>query len=475
MRKMSDRDVRACDNAAARIAHHRKQEVSRRRFLQTSAAALGASLAAQFVPSEVHADVGGKIVHFASSGKRLANSLQAVKPLFDKVFPNVELEVVSKPMSEALTQINTYMRSKSDAFDVITQDHAQFAALDAMGALTDLGPYLEPFPDWMADYEEDVPESYRHMWNVPKGPAPPSYIAALAPDGNAMMTFYRKDVFEKAGIGVPVTWDDVIEACKEIHDPDNERYAYCAAMARNFWAGYQYYGALRSWGGDYFADEEGGDWTVTIESEEGYQALEYLVELQKYAHPVSANAGEDEVNQVFANGTALYSPLSWGTAVLNDPTFTDLHEAWHMGLSPKGTLPNSDHRALTGGFGQFMPTWGGNRETAFAWIKFLNSGDREDLGGSPLIADAIVGAGGQLSRRSTLSRWADRKPFFTGLLEAYPVAVVNAPVIPEAYAIQGAVGEEVADAVNDAKSIEDALKDADKRTRRIMEDAGYYG
>ena len=53
--------------------------------------------------------------------------------------------------------------------------------------------------------------------------------------------------------------------------------------------------------------------------------------------------------------------------------------------------------------------------------------------------------------------------------------MVNAPVIPEAYAIQGAVGEEVADAVNEAKSIEDALKDANKRTRRIMEDAGYYG
>ena len=66
-------------------------------------------------------------------------------------------------------------------------------ALDAMGALTDLGPYLEPFPDWLADYEQDVPEAYRHMWNLPKGPAPPGYIAALAPDGNAMMTFYRKD------------------------------------------------------------------------------------------------------------------------------------------------------------------------------------------------------------------------------------------------------------------------------------------
>ena len=75
---------------------------------------------------------------------------------------------------------------------------------------------------------------------------------------------------------------------------------------------------------------------------------------------------------------------------------------------------------------------------------------------------------------STLSRWSDRKPFFKGLIKAYPVAVVNAPVIPEAYAIMGAVGEEVADAVNHDKSVEDALKDCDKRIKRIMEDGGYY-
>ena len=322
MRK-SDNDVRAFDNAVKRIKHFRERELTRRQVLKASAAtALGATLASQFVPKEVHADVGGTIVHFASSGKRLANSLRAVKPLFDKVYPNVTLEVVSKPMSEALTQINTYMRSKSDSFDVVTQDHAQFASLDAMGALTDLGPYLEPFPDWLADYREDVPEAYRHMWNLPKGPAPPGYIAALAPDGNAMMTFYRKDVFDGAGIPVPQTWDDVIDACKEIHDPANERYAYCAAMARNFWAGYQYYGSLRSMGGDVFADEVNQDWTVAINTEEGYQALKVLVDLQQYAHPVSANAGEDEVNLVFAQGTALYSPLTWGTAVLNDPTYT---------------------------------------------------------------------------------------------------------------------------------------------------------
>ena len=58
-------------------------------------------------------------------------------------------------------------------------------------------------------------------------------------------------------------------------------------------------------------------------------------------------------------------------------------------------------------------------------------------------------------------------------MKAYPVCVVNAPVIPEAYPIMGAMGEEVADAVNEEQSIEDALAAMEKRTQRIMEDSGY--
>ena len=474
MRKLDPMDSHAIERVLKGVADRKRSEISRRKFLHKSAMAVGAGLATQFLPNTVFADVSGQVTHFSPAGKRLSNALEAVRPLFNKVYPNVDVKVVSQPTSDALTNLNTYMRAKSDAYDVATHDHSQFASLHAMGALTDLGPFLSNDSAWYDDYKSDVPESYRNMWNVPKGSAPPGYVAGLAPDCNAMMSFYRQDVFDKAGLKLPVTWDEVIDVCKEIHDPANERYAYCAAMARNFWAGYQYYGALRSWGGDYFADEFSGDYTVTIETEEAYQALKYLVELQKYAHPVSSNAGEDEVNQSFANGSALFSPLSWGTAVLNDSSFTDLHEVWNFGASPKGTLPKSEHRALTGGFGQFLPTWGDNKEAAFAWTKFINSGDREDVGGSPMIADAIVGAGGQLSRTSTLTRWADRKPFFVGLMGALKYAVVNAPVIPEAFNIQGVVGEEIADAVNLDKSVEDALSSCQKKVTRIMEDAGYY-
>ena len=54
------------------------------------------------------------------------------------------------------------------------------------------------------------------------------------------------------------------------------------------------------------------------------------------------------------------------------------------------------------------------------------------------------------------------------------MCVNSSPIVPEAYAIMGAVGEEVADAVNGQKDVEAALKACDKRVRRIMDDGGHY-
>ena len=55
----SDNDIRAYDNALKRIKHFRGRELTRRQVLKASAAtALGATLASQFVPREVHADSG---------------------------------------------------------------------------------------------------------------------------------------------------------------------------------------------------------------------------------------------------------------------------------------------------------------------------------------------------------------------------------------------------------------------------------
>ncbi len=445
---------------------YKNHMISRRKLLVASSSAAIAGILNQYNPKKVLA-ASGQVVHFAPAGKRFDGVARALIPLFNKKYPNIKIKLESLPINETLTKTKVLMRSKSSAFDVITEDHANFAMMHKLGALTPLDKMLESDTKWYNEYKEDVSDSYRALYRWPR---PNGTQYGMSNDGNVNLMFYRKDVFDKLGISVPKTWEDVLDVMKEIHDPKNERYAYAAAMKRNFWAGFEFYAALRSFGGHQFDRKEEGYWNPTFNSEAGYQALKVLKDMMQFAHPVTSNAGEDEINAAFANGSALFGPLSWGTATLNNPDFTKLYEDWHFDLPPKGSNPEGGHRPLTGGLGQFIPTWSKNKDAAFEWMKFLNSGDAQDRE----ITDTLVKVGGQPARLSALNRYKNTKYFFAGLLKCFPYAVSHVVAIPEAYNIFDQIGAEVHDAANGYISIDDALKEIDKKTRRILSDSGYY-
>ena len=107
---------------------------------------------------------------------------------------------------------------------------------------------------------------------------------------------------------------------------------------------------------------------------------------------------------------------------------------------------------------------GENKEAAFAWMQYFNSGDYTD----PAIGDVKVAAGAQPARASILERNQHHK-FLAGLYRAFPYTVPYLMQIPEANAIQALMGEECADFVNGEKDIDAALKSMDDRTRRLME------
>ncbi len=463
-----DKDIRA--RTMEQVTHHRRTALSRRRMLQASSAAAIAAIAANFTPREVHADVTGEVVHLTATGKRFDGVVRGLKPLFEKAYPNASLKVTTIPTNEFLNKVNVYMQSESDAFDSVTQDYGQYPSLESFGAMTPLQPHMDKDPEWFADYQRDVPEALQSLYRIPIAQSSGT-LYGLAHDANCQMTFYRKDIFEKAGIAVPRTWPDALEAAKELNSPSTEQYGYVGAMQRSYWAGYQYYGILRSMGGALVDNEGPGGWNPTVNTEDGYMALKMLVDLQQYAHPVSSNAGEDEVNAAFGNGSAVYGPLTWGTAVLNDASFTEFNRVFYADLPPKGTNPGGAHRVSTGGFGAFVPTYSKSQEAGVAFAKFLASGDAQD----PAIGEAVVAAGGQPARLSILDRHQDEKLFFGGLKESMPYGITNNLMIPEGFSIGTQNGIEVADAVNGDQSIEAALKNMDAGIKRVLEDAGYYG
>ena len=466
---MNDRAHETVHKTLTHGIRHQRSALSRRSLLKASSAAAIAAIAASFSPREVNAEISGEVVHLTATGKRFDGVARALKPLFEKAYPNVALNIVTVPASEMLPKINVAMQSKSDAFDSITQDYGQYPTLESMGAMVPLQPYMDADPDWFADYRDDVPVALQNLYRIPLA-TDTGTLFGLCHDANCQMTFYRKDIFDKAGLSVPRNWNDAIETAKELHSPNTEQYGYVGAMQRSFWAGYQFFGILRSFGGHLVDRQEPGYWNATVESEEGYLALKALVDIQKYAHPVTSNAAEDDCNNAFGNGSAVYGPLTWGTATLNDCSFTEYCDVFNADLPPKGDNATGAHRVSTGGFGAFVSTYSTNKEAGIAFAKFLASGDSVD----PAIGEAIVAAGGQPGRISILDRHKDKKLFFEGLMASMPYGITNALMIPEGFPISSQNGIEVADAVNGEQSIEEALKRMQAGITQVLGDAGYY-
>ena len=97
-------------------------------------------------------------------------------------------------------------------------------------------------------------------------------------NGNIQVLYYRADLYEKAGLKVPQTWDELAANAKALHNPPNvygmvQRGARSASDISYDWMPY-----LHGHNGAIFKDEKAGDFTVTINSPEAKQALDIYVE-----------------------------------------------------------------------------------------------------------------------------------------------------------------------------------------------------
>ncbi|MQG02157.1 MAG: extracellular solute-binding protein, partial [SAR202 cluster bacterium] len=358
--------------------------------------------------------------------------------------------------------------SKSSAMDVLYTDFGQWPAFYAVNAMEDLEPFAATDPGWYADYNEDTPTGVQYR--VP--PNAEGTLYGLTGDGNAKLHFYRQDLMNAAGIHkVPETWEEALEVAEALHDPDKDQYGFITTARRGGFAGWVFWQMLASYGGEWFDKQAEGGWHPTFNNDKGYKALETLMKLMKFRHPVTLNATDNECNSALANGSAVYAPIQWGTAVLQNPEFSKFPNDIGTGLVPRGETAESAHRPLMGGLGQYVSAYSENKEAAWEWIKHLNSGDYTDS----RISDAYIEHTGQPARISMLNKYENIRPHFAGLKQSFPTAVSFVPLIPEAFTLSDIIGNEVTSVITGEKSIDDALKAIDKGVEGVMMDSGYYG
>ena len=138
-------------------------------------------------------------------------------------------------------------------------------------------------------------------------------IYAVPLNTAAACCYYNKDIFEEAGVEVPTTYDELLEACQKIQDAG---YTPITISAGTAWC-------LSMLAG-YLCDREGVDLPAINSGEESWvqdktiAAGEKLLELSQYFQDTAAGDSNDDATMAFAMGdAAILIQGSWAIGQMN--------------------------------------------------------------------------------------------------------------------------------------------------------------
>ncbi|MGA2464170.1 MAG: sugar ABC transporter substrate-binding protein [Thermodesulfobacteriota bacterium] len=129
---------------------------------------------------------------------------------------------------------------------------------------------------------------------------------------------YRKDIFEKAGIKAPETWDDVLEAAKKLTSPEKKIYGIAMGAKLDWYPRRTFATALYTHGGN-LIDKNG---RIVLNSPESISALTTYANLFDYSPPGSTAWGYTEVNRALVSGACamtMTAPVVFELALRADP------------------------------------------------------------------------------------------------------------------------------------------------------------
>ncbi|MBW7881520.1 MAG: sugar ABC transporter substrate-binding protein [Caldilineaceae bacterium] len=178
--------------------------------------------------------------------------------------------------------------------------------------------------------------------------------------------YYRKDLFEQAGLEVPKTLDELKAAAAALTDKDAEIFGFVARGQRSPLVT-QFSSFLYSNGGDWFDQETR---TATVNTPEALAAIDlYGTLLRDYGPPGVLNMSWPQAVAVFAQGkAAMYTDASSIFPNLLDPTKSEVADKTGVAVFPAGPAGSVMYNVTS--WGLSMPATAKNKEAAWEFMKW---------------------------------------------------------------------------------------------------------
>jgi len=341
--------------------------------------------------------------------------------------------------------------------------------------------WLTPLDDFAEDADYDLEDVFPLVRN---GLSADGSLYALPLYSETSFTFYRTDVFEKAGVEAPtghISYDEFAEIVAKVHDPDNGIYGTCQRGKAGWGENMAFVGTLANAFGARWFDM---DWKPQLDSQEWNNAVTYYVNLMnKYGPPGASANGHNENRALFKDGKC----ATWVDAT---SAAGDVRNPETSTVADKTDFFKAPMQATDKGTGWFwswalaIPQSSKKVDTAKSFLKWATSKEYfENVGETK--GWVAVPSGTRKSVEEDARR-LEAAPFANTIVEAIlsvdpadptrdpvPYTGVQFVAIPEFQGIGNFVGQQIAAALAGQMSVEEALEKSQAFAAREMEKAGY--
>lgn len=313
--------------------------------------AAGQTPAATAAPVTPNPDIQGSLSIWGWDAAIAA--LQVVDPAFHEAYPNIQISYVPRPPADTYQQLQLAASAGSGGPDISVIEDSHLAQFSELGVLADVTDQVAPYLQIMNSYK----------W--PPALAEDRYYA-MPWDSGPVAVFYRRDVFESAGIDPASikTWDDYYQAATTIKQEAGVPMLQLA-KARNDGRTFE----MMLWQqGLGYVDAEGN---VILDTEPRIQqTLEYLGQFWSEELAADTEPWTDPWYQEMAEGTVATNPAAvWLGTFLKSFIAPDAAGTWGVfrlpTWGPEGAAASNDG-------GSQLAIWGQSeqQEAAWAYIEF---------------------------------------------------------------------------------------------------------
>jgi len=396
--------------------------------------------------------------------------MQKLSPIWEKKTGNKINWVVLEEnvlRQRATTDIST----KSGQFDILT-----------------IGSYETPIwgkQNWLVALD-DFPASY-DMADVF-----PSVRQALTESGHlyavpfyaeSSFTFYRKDLFDKAGLTMPTQpkYSQIKAFADKFTDRAHQQYGICLRGKPGWGENMAYLDTLVNTSGGRWFDEK---WQARLDSKAWHDALTFYIDLMRRDGPPGANSnGFNENQALFATGhCAMWIDATSGAGLLYDKSQSQVADKVAFTAAPIDKTPNGSHWFWA--WAMAIPSTSKNVAVAKSFLQWSTSREYIELVGNT-DGWTVVPPGTRASTYAN-TNYIKAAPFASYVKTAIMTADLDHPTlkkvpytgiqyvaIPEFQAIGTTVGQMVAAALTGQMTVAQTLKQAQASVTSTMEQSGY--